>query len=51
MIARGRRENLHVIGKRNLTVFVADDREAQLDAGDLIDVVDPTSVRLDGVGG
>jgi hypothetical protein len=41
----------HVIGKCNLAVFVADDWEVQLDASDLIDIIDPTSMRFDRVGG
>lgn len=44
------RSKSHVIGKRNLAVFIADDREAQRDASDLIDIVDPSSVGFDAVG-
>jgi hypothetical protein len=40
----------HVIEIRNLSLLVANDREAQLAARDLVDVLDPSSVGLDGVG-
>ena len=42
--------HLHVIEICNLALLVADDREAQLAAGDLVNILDPSSVRLDGVG-
>jgi len=41
----------HVIGICDLAVLVADDGEVQRAAGNLIDILDPSSVRLDGVGG
>ena len=41
---------LHVIGISNLTVLVANDGKSQLAARDFIDILDPSSVRLDGVG-
>lgn len=57
-MARGKRggegnggRGLHVIGERNLAVLVADDWEAQRGAGDLVDIVDPSAVRLNGIGG
>ena len=40
----------HVVGKRNLALLVADDGELQLGAGDLIDVLDPALMAVDGVG-
>jgi hypothetical protein len=40
----------HVIGICDLSVLVADDREGQLAASDLIDIFDPSSMGLDGVG-
>jgi hypothetical protein len=40
----------HVIGVCDLAVLVTDDGEGELAAGDLVDVPDPSSVRLDGVG-
>jgi hypothetical protein len=40
----------HVICICNLAVLVTDDGESELGARDLIDVLDPSSVRLDGVG-
>ena len=43
--------NSHVIGKGNLSGLVANDGERQLAAGNLIDILDPSSVGLDGVGG
>ena len=41
---------LHVVGKRNLALLVANDGELQLGAGDLIDVLDPALMAVDGVG-
>lgn len=41
---------LHVIGVCDLALLVTNDWEAQLAARDLIDVLDPSSVRLNGVG-
>lgn len=41
----------HVVGVSDLALLVADDGEGQLGAGDLINVLDPAAVRLDGVGG
>jgi hypothetical protein len=43
--------NSHVIEVRDLALLVANDREVQVAAGDLIDILDPSSMRLDGVGG
>lgn len=40
----------HIIGVCDLSLLVTDDWEAQLAAGNLIDILDPSSVRLDGVG-
>jgi len=40
----------HVIGICNLTFLVTDDGESELGARNLIDVLDPSSVRLNGVG-
>jgi hypothetical protein len=40
----------HVIGIGNLTVLVTNDGERQLAPRDLIDILDPSCVRLDGVG-
>jgi hypothetical protein len=42
-------KNSHVIGIGNLTVLVTYDGERQLAARDLIDILDPSSMRLDGV--
>lgn len=39
----------HIIGQRDLAVLVADDGEAQLAAGNLVDVFDPGIVAADGV--
>ena len=41
---------LHVVGEGDLALLVADDREAQPAAGDLVDVLDPAAMALDGVG-
>jgi len=41
----------HVVEVSDLAVLVADDGEAQLAAGNLIDVLDPAFVGLDRVGG
>ena len=41
---------LHVIEVCDLALLVTNDWEAQLAAGDLIDILDPSSVRVDGVG-
>ena len=47
-----RREfGLHVVGEGNLALLVANDGESDLAASDLVNVVDPSLVRLDGVGG
>ena len=40
----------HIVGKSNLALLVANDRELQLGAGDLIDVLDPALMAVDGVG-
>lgn len=42
---------LHVVGVSDLALLVANDGELQVGTGDLIDVLDPTTVALDGVGG
>ena len=39
--------HLHVIHERDLSLLVADDGEAQLAPGDLIDVLDPAAVAVD----
>lgn len=44
-----RSPHLHVVGKSDLPLLVANDGEAQLGAGDLIDVLDPAAVALDSV--
>lgn len=41
----------HVVCQRDLTVLVANDGELQLTAGDFVNVLDPTIVGVDGVGG
>jgi hypothetical protein len=43
-------KNLHVVCQSNLTVLVSYDREGELAAGDLIDVLDPPSMAVDCVG-
>ena len=40
----------HVVEQRNLPLLVADDGELQPAAGDLVDVLDPAAMALDGVG-
>lgn len=40
----------HVVGKRNLALLVTNDGELQLRAGDLINVLDPALMAVDGVG-
>lgn len=40
----------HVVGKSNLPLLVADDRESQLTARDLIDVLYPAAMALNSVG-
>jgi len=40
----------HVVGVSDLALLVADDGELQLAATDLINVLDPASMALDGVG-
>lgn len=40
----------HVVCKSDLSLLVADDWELQLRSGDLIDVLDPSSVAFNGVG-
>ena len=49
--AQGKFANLHVVGIGNLAFLVTDNWESQLATRDLIDVLDPTSVLLNGVGG
>ena len=41
---------LHVIEVCDLALLITNDWEAQLATGDLIDILDPSSVRVDGVG-
>ena len=41
--------HLHVVGKSDLPLLVTNDGEAQLGAGDLIDVLDPAAVALNSV--
>ena len=41
----------HVVRIRDLALLVADDREAEIRAADLVDVFDPPGMRVDGVGG
>lgn len=41
----------HVVCEGDLSLLVANDGELQVRAGDLVDVADPSSMRLDGVGG
>jgi len=38
--------NLHVVGKGDLPLLVTNDREAELGAGDLVNVLDPSTVAL-----
>ena len=40
----------HVVGEGDLALLVADDGEAQVAAGDLVDVLDPAAMALNGVG-
>lgn len=40
----------HVVGKSDLPLLVADDRESQLAARDLVDVLYPAAMALDSVG-
>ena len=42
-------QHLHVVGKSDLPLLVTNDGEAELGAGDLINVLDPTTVALDSV--
>jgi hypothetical protein len=49
--ARAPRRNLHVVGEGDLALLVANDGEGNLAAGDLLNVVDPAIVGVDGVGG
>lgn len=44
-------QNLHVVGEGHLALLVANDGEGNLGAGNLIDVLDPALVAVDGVGG
>ena len=41
----------HIIQIGHLALLVPDDRELQRGAGDLVNVLDPAAVRVDGVGG
>ena len=43
-------ESLHIVCKGNLSALVTNDWESELAARNLIDILDPSSVRLDGVG-
>ena len=45
------RGNLHVVEESDLALLVANDGEGDLAAGDLVNVLDPAIVGLDGVGG
>lgn len=45
-----RRRNSHVICESDLSALVPNDREGELRAGDLINVLDPATVALDRVG-
>jgi hypothetical protein len=40
----------HVVGVCDLALLVTNDGESELGSRNLIDVLDPSSVRLDGVG-
>lgn len=40
----------HIIQVRHLALLVADDGKGEVRAGDLVDVVDPAGVRVDGIG-
>ena len=42
--------SLHIVGKSNLAGLISNDWEGELAARDLIDILDPSSVRLNGVG-
>ena len=42
---------LHIIEVGDFSLLITDDWEAQLAASDLVDILDPSSVGLDGVGG
>ena len=42
---------LHIIEVGDFSLLITYDWEAQLAARDLVDILDPSSVRLDGVGG
>lgn len=44
------RMRLHVVGVGNLALLVTDDGEVQVAAADLVDVLDPAIVAVDGVG-
>lgn len=39
----------HVVEKCNLSLFVTNDRELQVTATDLVDILDPATVALNGV--
>merc|ERR1712225_26736 len=41
----------HVVLQGNLSVLVSNDREVQVAATDLVDVLDPVSMAVNGVGG
>jgi len=41
----------HIIGICDLTILITNDWERQITARDLIDILDPSSVGLNGVGG
>jgi len=41
----------HIVGQSDLPFFITNDWEGEVAAGDLIDILDPSSVGLNGVGG
>lgn len=47
---RQQKKYLHVVGKGNLALLVANDGEADVTASNLSNVLDPAIVRLNGVG-
>lgn len=50
-LSKAQKSHLHVICQCNLPLLVPDNWERELAAGDLIDVLDPTSMALDSVCG
>lgn len=45
------RSHLHVVQVGNFALLVGNDRERDLSTGDLIDILDPSLVAAQGVGG